>query len=184
MAEYTNIPFIETLIPRKPGAGAETNLDRYSESNLPQLGTPYKLHRQAFLSETGFPCIKPPWGGILAVDLSTGRELWRHPLGTLAQDVPVIGRLLRTGLFPQGGGLQTASGLVIVGATADHYLRAFDVRTGKLVWEKELSFSAHGSPMTYRLAKGDKQFLVVQTGGTPGLEHVLGNRLVAFTLPN
>ncbi len=181
---YLNLPFVIKLIPRTDGRTAEADDNPLSFFDAPQYGTPYKLHREMFFSEKKFPCIKLPWGSIMAIDLKTGRELWRKPLGSMNGHIPLIGSWLNVGVPVIGGTMQTASGLAFVGASADEMFRAFDTQSGKELWSTRLPFSAHATPMTYRLSKTGKQFVVIATGGAPGMDTRLGNTVVAFTLPD
>lgn len=67
-----------------------------------------------------------------------------------------------------------------IAATPDRYVRAFDINTGKQLWSADLPFSAHATPLTYRLRPDSKQLLVIAAGG-----HVLsdpGDAIVAFAL--
>jgi quinoprotein glucose dehydrogenase len=76
----------------------------------------------------------------------------------------------------------TAGGLVFIAATrSEHVLRAFDVETGKVLWEGDLPASAQATPMTYRL-KG-KQYVVIAAGGHGKLGSMQGDAVVAFALP-
>ena len=65
----------------------------------------------------GYPGIKPPWGLLNCYDLSTGKALWRVPLGELKeltrQGVPL------TGSHNLGGASVTAGGLVFVAGTEE-----------------------------------------------------------------
>ena len=54
--------------------------------------------------------------------------------------------------------LTTAGGLVFAG-DADRYYRAFDIRTGDVLWETRLGAAAHGYPVTYEAA--GRQFIAV-----------------------
>ncbi len=57
--------------------------------------------------------------------------------------------------------LNTAGGLSFVG-DLDRYFKAFDVDTGKVLWQTRLGAPLHGYPITY--AVGDKQYVAVPTG--------------------
>ncbi len=94
---------------------------------------------------------------LTAVDLKTQKVLWHEVLGT-ARDTGLFGSHLgvpiKTGVPNLGGSIVTAGGLAFIVATTDQYLRAFDLRTGKVVWKARLPAGAQATPMTYRGADG------------------------------
>jgi quinoprotein glucose dehydrogenase len=145
-------------------------------------GTPYGMRRRIMRAESGVPCTPPPFGALVAIDLSSGEKLWEVPLGDFRA---VLGQSQATGEptgSPNlGGPIITASGLVFIAATVDRRLRAFDIRTGRELWSGELPAGARATPMTYRATAGGKQHVVIAAGGQnlwgPG------DRLVAFALP-
>ena len=134
-----------------------------------------------FRDRHGYPCTKPPWGTLNAVDLNDGRIAWRVPLGT----VEALERtgVPRTGTSNLGGAIVTAGGLVFVGGTNDARFRAFDARTGSELWSVELDASAHATPATYLGKRTGKQFVVVAAGGGGYFSKKEGDALVAFALP-
>ncbi len=128
-----------------------------------------------------WPCQKPPWGHLTAIDLDRGEFRWRSVLG-------VVDALLEKGLPPTGtsnlgGPVVTAGGLVFVGATNDSRFRAFDKDTGKELWVTRLPASAHATPMTYLGKKTGKQFVVIAAGGGNKYNSGYSDALVAFSLP-
>lgn len=128
-----------------------------------------------------YPCQKPPWGHLTAIDLNTGEFRWRITLG-------VIDELLKRGLPPTGtsnlgGSVVTAGGLLFIGATNDSRFRAFDKDTGKLLWETRLPASAHATPMTFLGKKSGKQYVVIAAGGGNKYNKTFSDALIAFTLP-
>jgi quinoprotein glucose dehydrogenase len=154
-------------------------------NDAPQYDTQYSATRRPFLSDKAIPCVKPPWGELVAIDLDSGEVRWRRPLGSLYGRVPLIGKWLNVGAPVVGGVMQTAGGLVFAGASIDEHLRAFDVDTGDVLWTTHLPYSAHGIPMTYRLRSDARQFVVVATGGIEGIDQRVGDEaLVAFALPD
>lgn len=176
-------PFSIRLAPRDAGAGGGRATDLVGLN--PQEGTPYVAVRDAFLSPLKIPCVPPPWGRLLAVDLNTGAKLWERPLGNLnTLAPPLIGDRLEWGTPNAGGSLQTAAGLVFIAATMDKYFRAFDADTGAELWRYELPFAAHATPMTYRLQPGGRQYVVIAAGGHGALGTQPGDALVAFALPD
>ena len=93
-----------------------------------------------FLDPDGYPAIAPPWGTLNAIDLKTGKYLWKIPLG----EYPELAAkgMKNTGSENYGGPIVTAGGVLFIGATVhDRKFRAFDSRTGKLLWETELPFA-------------------------------------------
>jgi glucose dehydrogenase len=130
--------------------------------------------------KTKVPCSAPPFGELLAIDVNRAAVVWRVPLG-LFDDLQARG-FGRTGTPNIGGTIVTASGLVFVGATIDSRFRAFDSRTGRLLWETRLEASAHATPMTF-LGRDKRQYVVVAAGGDGLLASPPGTKIVAFALP-
>jgi quinoprotein glucose dehydrogenase len=149
----------------------------------PQSGTPYGLFRRFLQSPSDMPCTAPPWGTLLAVDMMEGKIRWKVPLGSM-QDFGGKQPPLPPGSLSLGGPIATAGGLVFIAGTFDPFIRAFDVETGMELWKASLPRSGHATPMTYRLGRNGKQYLVIAAGGHPKItEESLGDALVAFTLP-
>jgi quinoprotein glucose dehydrogenase len=142
-------------------------------------GTPFGLRRELLASPLGLPCVAPPWGTLVAIDLVRGRIAWRVPLGTMRDLAWPLGALIR-GAPSMGGPIVTAGGLVFVGAAADDYLRAFDVATGAELWKGRLPGGGQATPMTYEL--DGHQFVVIAAGGHGALGTTRGDALVAFGL--
>ena len=133
-----------------------------------------------FLDPDGYPAIKPPWGTLNAIDLNTGRYLWKIPLGEYP-DLAATG-LANTGSENYGGPIVTAGDVLFIGATVyDKKFRAFDSLTGKLLWETVLPNSAIATPATYMI--DGKQYVVVSAGGGKDPKGPSGSVYVAFSLP-
>ena len=175
-------PFTIKLVPRaKAGTAAGSDLVGFG----PQTGTPYGVARGPFLSPWGTPCVPPPWGKLVAIDLDSGRTLWSRTLGTLANNpkAPLIGGLFRWGTPNIGGSLQTRSGLVFIGATMDQHIRAIDGDTGEILWTHALPFAANSTPISYKLSRSGRQYVVIAAGGHGALGTRTGDALIAFALP-
>ncbi len=176
-------PFVLKLIPRNEYKGSLDGSDLLGIG--PQEDTPYVVVRQPFLSPLKTPCVPPPWGRLVAIDLNTGDKLWERALGTLhGLAPPVIGDMLDWGTPNSGGSLQTGSGLVFIAATMDKYFRAFDTDTGNELWRYELPFAGNATPISYRVRANSKQYVVIAAGGHGPLGTEPGDAIVAFTLPN
>ena len=130
------------------------------------------------LDDEEYPSVKPPWGWLTAVDLNTGEFRWRKSFGEhpelTARGIPP------TGTTNFGGSIATAGGLIFIGATQDHKFRAFESRTGKVVFEKQLETGAYATPCTYEI--NGKQYVAVAVGGGRWKSPV-GDSYVAFALP-
>lgn len=150
-----------------------------ASANSKQPYLPYKITGYIkFQDSKGLPAIAPPWGTLNAIDLNTGEYLWKIPLGEekalKAKGIP------NSGTENYGGPVVTASGLLFIGASKDEKFRAFDKKTGKLLWETDLPAAGFATPATYQV--GGKQYVVIACGGGK-LGAKKGNQYVAFALP-
>ena len=132
------------------------------------------MRRRAFLSRLGIPCVKPPWGTLTAVDMVHGTIKWQVPLG----DTPLVH--LNLGMPNLGGPVVTASGLVFIAASLDDRMRAFDINTGKILWQAKLPAGGQATPMTYGI--GGRQYLVIAAGGYKD-SSTRGDYVIAYALP-
>jgi quinoprotein glucose dehydrogenase len=144
-------------------------------------GTPrYTYDGFNFLSDQdGYPGIKPPWGLLNCYDLSTGKILWRVPLG----EYPELTRqgVPKTGTQNLGGATVTAGGLVFCAGTADQMIRAFDADTGAELWKARLPWGGYAAPAVYE-ANG-REFVVITATGGGKVGGPTGDAYVAFALP-
>ncbi len=145
---------------------------------------PYRtrgLGASRFWDTNQYPCQKPPWGNLTAINLDTGEFRWRSVLGVV--DALVEKNLPPTGTSNLGGSMVTAGGLLFIGATNDSRFRAFDKDTGKELWTIRLPASAHATPMTFVSQKNKKQYVVIAAGGGNKYNSTYSDSLVAFYLP-
>jgi alcohol dehydrogenase (cytochrome c) len=85
-------------------------------------------------------------GELQAWDVAAGKKVWSQK-------------------FPQqlfASVLSTAGDLVFVGGTNDRYFRAFDAKTGKLLWQQKTNSGIMGMPVAYEV--DGVQYIAVQSG--------------------
>jgi quinoprotein glucose dehydrogenase len=164
----------------------ETNTaaDRTADQQSPTSGDqlirePYSMTGyNRWVDPQGYPANKPPWGTLNAIDMNTGEFVWRIPLGEYpeltSKGVP------QTGTENYGGPVVTAGGIVFIAASRDEMFRAFDRRTGKLLWQTKLPAAGYATPSTYMV--NGRQFVVIACGGGK-LGTRSGDSYVAFSLP-
>ncbi len=134
-----------------------------------------------FWDKNRYPCQKPPWGHLTAINLDTGEFRWRTVLGVV--DALLEKKLPPTGTSNIGGSIVTAGGLVFIGATDDSRFRAFDKDNGMELWTVRLPASAHATPMTFYSKKTKKQYVIVAAGGGNKYNDTYSDSLVAYSLP-
>lgn len=141
--------------------------------------SPYRMTGyKRFTDKEGYPGNKPPWGTLNALDLNSGKLLWKVPLGAYpeltAKNVPA------TGTRNYGGPVVTKGGLVFIAATLDEKIRAFDKNSGEILWEAKLPAAGYATPAVYVI--DGKQYIVIACGGGK-LGSKSGDSYVAFALP-
>jgi alcohol dehydrogenase (cytochrome c) len=112
-------------------------------------------------------------GTIEAISVATGETVWK--------------REQRAGHLS----LMSTAGGLLFGGDVNGRFRAYDQRTGEVLWEVNLGAPVNGYPVTF--AVNDKQYVAVSTGGsglalglvslTPELRPGLRNQLFVFALP-
>jgi quinoprotein glucose dehydrogenase len=146
-----------------------------------QNDMPYKtIGFRRFLDPEDYPATAPPWGALSAIDLNTGKYLWKIPFG----EYPELAAkgVSTTGSDNYGGPVVTAGGLLFIGATVfDQKFHAYDSQTGKLLWETVLPFSGLATPATYMV--NGKQYVVIAASGGQTSKKPSGGVYIAFALP-
>lgn len=194
VANYNDMPNYNRLVPRAeanekgwfPRGDPRARKGGAEGAGDPQVGVPYAISVNAGwrMPWTGLLCKEPPYGGIRAVDLRTGRTLWDRPLGTARKNGPFgIPSMLpvEIGTPNNGGAVVTAGGLIFVAAATDDLIRAIDMETGKTVWSDVLPGGGQAAPMTYSV--GGRQYLVIAPGGHHFMETPVTDAVIAYALP-
>ena len=145
----------------------------------PFYDPPYSLAGiKQFLTLEGYPGINPPWGTLQAIDLNNGKVVWKQTLGD-HPDMKAKG--IHSGTENWGGSVVTAGGLVFIAATSDEMFRAYNKKSGKLLFETKLPAGGFATPAVYSI-KG-KQYVVIACGGGR-MKTKASDTYVAFTLPD
>jgi quinoprotein glucose dehydrogenase len=176
-------PIVVQLVKGDPARG-NLQYRRGGTQNLPTLD--------------GLPLYKPPYSRVTAYDLNAGTIAWQIPLGDGPRSHPLLKDLK---LGPLGTGVRASPLVTSTLLFVSHWtgglgrgavlkvgdrelttlpaepptFRAFDKRTGELVWSKELPLGPSAAPMTY--SYGGRQYIVLAIGG--GLQA----ELIAYALP-
>ena len=195
VANYNNMPNYVRLVPRaeadKKGwaprsAARGGSMASSHGAGDPQWGSPFAVSVNAGwrLPLTSLLCKQPPYGGIRAVDLRTGRTIWDRPFGSARRNGPwgiPSGLPFEIGTPNNGGAVVTAGGLIFISAATDDVMRAIDLKTGKTLWIDKLPAGGQAAPMTYE-ANG-RQYVVIMAGGHHFMETPIGDELIAYALP-
>jgi quinoprotein glucose dehydrogenase len=162
----------------QPARQKQPFINTAAASEDPYFKMPYNnTGYNKFLTKEGYPAVAPPWGTLSAIDLNTCTIVWKDTLG----DYPEFAsKGIHTGTENYGGPVVTAGGLLFIAATSDAKFRAFNKRTGQLLWEADLPAAGFATPSVYT-ADG-RQFVVIACGGGK-LHKKSGDAYVAFALP-
>ncbi|WP_416424521.1 glucose/quinate/shikimate family membrane-bound PQQ-dependent dehydrogenase [Pseudomonas sp. App30] len=172
--------FVDKLVPAADVAAMPARKSE-TEGIQANKGAPYGVIMNAFLSPMGLPCQAPAWGYVAAVDMTTHQVIWKHKNGTVRDNSPVP-LPLTMGVPALGGTFMTKGGVAFLSATLDQYLRAYDVRNGRQLWEARLPAGAQTTPMTYT-GKDGRQYVLVVAGGHGSLGTKQGDYVMAYALP-
>jgi quinoprotein glucose dehydrogenase len=193
IANYNDMPNYVQLVPRAL-ATKKGIVPRFATSEPPskphqidpQWGVPYAVNVNAGwrLTFTEMLCKRPPYGGIRAIDIASGRTLWDHPFGTARKNGPFKMPTylpFTIGTPNNGGPLTTASGLIFIAAATDDLIRAIDEGTGKTLWSVPLPAGGQATPMIYE--QNGREYLVIFAGGHHFMETPMGDSIIAYALP-
>jgi quinoprotein glucose dehydrogenase len=158
--------------------------EKFVSSNDEELPDYYRIpYREGrggkFLTKEGYPGVKPPWGHLTAIDLNTGNVVWKQTIG----DYPELkAKGIHAGSENFGAPVVTAGGLIFIAATRDEKIRAFNKKTGELLWEADLPAAGIATPAVYEV--NGKQYVAIACGGGGKQRTKSGDTYVAFALPN
>lgn len=176
----TYLAFISQLVPRAEVPpkgqvkGSEQGLNRNE-------GAPYAVILKPFLGPLQVPCQAPPWGYVAGADLRTGQIAYKHKNGTV-YDMTPLPLPFKLGVPGIGGPIITQGGVAFLAAAVDDYFRAYDLASGKQLWEARLPAGGQATPMTYT-GSDSKQYVVLVAGGHGSIGTKAGDYVIAYRLP-
>jgi quinoprotein glucose dehydrogenase len=176
-ANPSYMAFVDKLTPNKPQWPEHAT----NRGLNPNAGARFAVYLNPFLSKLGLPCQAPPWGYVAGMDLATGKVVWQHKNGTIRDSSPVP-LPFKLGVPSLGGPMTTAGGVAFMSSTLDDYVRAYDVTTGRQLWEARLPAGGQATPMSYQGRDG-RQYVVVVAGGHGTLGTRAGDDVIAYALP-
>jgi quinoprotein glucose dehydrogenase len=109
-----------------------------------------------------WPCQKPPWGRLIAVNASTGNFAWQIPLG-VTEGLPPAKQ--NTGRPVLAGPIVTGGGVLFIASTDDNRFRAIEAKSGKQLWMTRLERRGNADPITY-LGRDGKQYVAIVASDT------------------
>ena len=177
----TYLAFTSKLVPRAdiPAKGQD---EKGSEQGLNRNdGAPYGVVMGPFLGPLQVPCQAPPWGYVSGVDLRTGDIAYKHKNGT-TYDMTPLPLPFKVGVPGIGGPMITKGGVAFLGAAVDNFLRAYDLTSGKQLWQARLPAGGQSTPMTYTVEDG-RQFVLIVAGGHGSVGTKPGDYVMAYALP-
>ena len=170
-----NLAFLEAFL--QSSKPLETLSQNMTASKTDE--TKYRSGFGFMFAANGLSPIRPPWATLTAYDLNVGNIKWQIPIG----EVPGLS-VQNTGVhFPKYGPVVTAGGLIFTG-TRDKKVRALDVDTGKVVWEKELNNGIEGIPAVYEM--NGREYVVFCAAAQSDIRannQINEGAYVAFALP-
>ncbi len=178
---YKNIAYVS--------ANQTPNIIRVFGSQDIKKGLYYKtndMKSEPLFDTNGYPGIKPPWGTLNAINLNTGKILWKVPLGHYEELSSQFKE--KTGTDNFGGATATAGGVIFVGGTLDKMFRAFDADTGEEIWSYKLPFIGSAPPTTYMV--DNEQYVIIPSTGGFSLKELhpkkvqYGDAFLAFKIKN
>ncbi|MCC4590343.1 membrane-bound PQQ-dependent dehydrogenase, glucose/quinate/shikimate family [Xanthomonas campestris pv. cannae] len=194
VANYNDMPNYNLLVPRAkadkmgwaPRDQVRGDSGGAEGAGDPQAGTPYAINVNAGwrLPFTGLLCKQPPYGGIRAIDLASGKTLWDRPFGSARGNGPFgihSGLPIEIGTPNNGGAVVSASGLIFIAAATDDMIRAIDLASGKTLWQAKLPAGGQATPMVY--AVDGREYLVIVAAGHHFMETKRGDYVIAYALP-
>jgi quinoprotein glucose dehydrogenase len=127
---------------------------------------------QFLLVSHGQPASKPPWGGLVAIDLNQKKIVWNKPLGSTDTSSD-------TGDMNFGGVAIAGSDVMFATGTRDRMIRAYLKSSGTLVWSAKLPHAGSAPPLLYN--HGGCNYILINATGGLFIGYDKGKEIVALS---
>ena len=114
-----------------------------------------------YIAEDNMYITKPPWGEIIALNIESGKIIWKKPFGY--KEVDSMEKKL--GTYHNGGLSSTSSGIIFANGTVDSYAIALDSKTGDEIWKYKMDAPGTAPPILF-IYNGKFYVSFVSTGLT------------------
>ncbi|MEA2118278.1 pyrroloquinoline quinone-dependent dehydrogenase [Halovibrio sp. HP20-50] len=144
----------------------------------PQEGAPYGIRLEIARNWLGMPCWEPPFGELVALDMTTGDVKWRRPMGASQQ----YGFFMPEswGSPTIGGPAVTAGDVIFIGASMDAKVRAYSLETGEELWSDQTEAPSVSNPAVYEY--DGRQYVAFVSGGNTILKDQVGDQVAVYAL--
>lgn len=127
---------------------------------------------EKFLDEKGFPAVKPPWGSIVALNLNSGKIIWKVPFGEWESLKNL--NIKKTGTFNRSGITASSGDVIFASGTQDKKFYIINSVNGDELWSYKMSHPGSAPPLIFE--DENKQYIIV-----PAFESG-GKKIYAFKL--
>ncbi len=134
----------------------------------------YKYNWSQFMSKKNTPATKPPWGEIVALDIKSGKELWKQSIGMLN------GNLIGTPIY---GGLASNNGEILVATgTSDNMIYFINQNNGKILKTFKMEAAGSSPPIIYKDQDGEKITVITGSMNYTGFDGNSPTQIYTFSL--
>ena len=83
---------------------------------------------EQFVDEKNYPAVKPPWGSIVALNLNSGKIIWKIPFGEW-EDLKKM-NIRKTGTYNRAGITASRGNLIFASGTQDNKFSVLNTVNG------------------------------------------------------
>ena len=171
-SEYINKIHNSMLINKDEELQLKNLFSQWDESINEKSEFFFKYNWTQFMSGKKTPAIKPPWGEIVALDITSGDQLWKKPIGKLNDEI--IGTPIYGGLATNNGDILIATG------TQDKLVYFINQNNGKILKTFKMNAPGSSPPTIYKSKTGEKITIVSGTMRYPGFDGNAETQIYTF----